>query len=113
MVSADVAALYGSTRTTPTLQPVRITASNFTHVNIHLVPWVNSIRLICTLAGFIGGIVTYILLNGIGWCFDWMTKKGVPFVGPSEILLDEQASFYSVTLIGMTRWIWDCLDWAA
>jgi hypothetical protein len=42
--------------------------------------------------GFIGGIVTYILLNGIGWVFDWLTKKGVPLIGPSEILLDQEAS---------------------
>ena len=54
------------------------------------------------LAGFIGGIVTYLLLNGIGWGFDWMTKKGVPFIGPSEILLDEEASFRSVIVADIT-----------
>jgi hypothetical protein len=47
------------------------------------------------LAGFIGGIVTYILLNGIGWVFDWLTKKGVPLIGPSEILLDQEVSHTS------------------
>jgi AGZA family xanthine/uracil permease-like MFS transporter len=54
-------------------------------VTIALMPLTYSIAY-----GFIGGIVTYILLNGIGWVFDWMTKKGVPFVGPSEILLDQE-----------------------
>ena len=38
--------------------------------------------------------MTYILLNGIGWAFDWLTKKGVPLIGPSEILLDEEASLH-------------------
>jgi AGZA family xanthine/uracil permease-like MFS transporter len=54
-------------------------------VTIALMPLTYSIAY-----GFIGGIVTYILLNGIGWAFDWLTKKGVPFVGPSEILLDQE-----------------------
>jgi hypothetical protein len=57
-----------------------------------------SSNVTCVLAGFIGGIVTYLLLNGIGWGFDWMTKKGVPFVGPSEILLDEEVSFRFVNV---------------
>lgn len=39
--------------------------------------------------GFIGGIVTYILLNGAGWCLDKLTRMGVPFIGPSEIILDQ------------------------
>jgi hypothetical protein len=54
-------------------------------------------------AGFIGGIVTYILLNGIGWVFDWMTKKGVPFVGPSEILLDQEVRYHFVVVVDMTQ----------
>jgi len=40
--------------------------------------------------GFIGGIVTYILLNGAGYVLDLLTQKGVPFIGPSEILLDRE-----------------------
>ena len=49
------------------------------------------------LAGFIGGIVCYILLNGTGWVFDKLTQKGVPFIGPSEILLDRQVRLHVCT----------------
>jgi len=34
--------------------------------------------------------VTYILLNGTGYVLDLLTQKGVPFIGPSEILLDRE-----------------------
>lgn len=47
------------------------------------------------LTGFIGGICTYILLNGIGWGLDFLTNKGVPLIGPSEILLDKQVCIQS------------------
>lgn len=34
--------------------------------------------------------MTYILLNGAGYVLDLLTQKGVPFIGPSEILLDRE-----------------------
>eukprot|EP00208_Stichococcus_sp_RCC1054_P001908 CAMPEP_0206139330 /NCGR_PEP_ID=MMETSP1473-20131121/5537_1 /ASSEMBLY_ACC=CAM_ASM_001109 /TAXON_ID=1461547 /ORGANISM="Stichococcus sp, Strain RCC1054" /LENGTH=611 /DNA_ID=CAMNT_0053533077 /DNA_START=97 /DNA_END=1932 /DNA_ORIENTATION=+ len=56
-------------------------------VTIALMPLTYSIAY-----GFIGGIVTYILLNGAGWVLDWITLKNIPYIsriiGPSEILLD-------------------------
>lgn len=29
-------------------------------------------------------------INGAGWCLDWLTSHGAPWLGPSEIMLDKE-----------------------
>ena len=40
------------------------------------------------MAGFLAGAVSYIIFAALGWCIDFLTTHGMPFLGPSEVMLN-------------------------
>ena len=36
--------------------------------------------------------MSYIIFAALGWCIDFLTTHGMPFLGPSEVMLNNSVS---------------------
>jgi hypothetical protein len=43
--------------------------------------------------------VSYIVFAALGWCIDFLTTHGMPFLGPSEVMLNNSVSHQRPTHI--------------